>query len=509
MSEGRTKKAAMNVAFNFLNQILTLSLSFVSRTVFVWGLGAEYLGINGLFSDVLGLLSMADLGFGTAMVYSFYKPLADNDYRKIAGLTTFYKKVYTIIAVVVSIVGVALIPFLPYLINLEKDIPHLTLYYLLSLANVVFSYLCVYRTSILSADQKSFKITRITMIVNIIRSILQIMGIAIWKSYTLYLVLGCISVLINNLIASYVAVKEYPFIKNSVELKADERKNIFANIGSVFLYKVSSVLLNTTDNMLISVIVGTIAVGYYSNYLMLQNKISMFYTLLFTSLTASIGNLIVNEKAERRYEIFCCEQSVSFIACGFVIPCYILLVNDLMSIWLGDDFVLDNLVVVAIGLNMYLSCVLQPLWSYREATGLYRKTKWIMIMCAVLNLVLSIILGKIVGLAGILFASGLSRLLTYVWYEPRLLFKEYFELSPKKYYIQLSLNAILIIFLVIGIGFLSSFIQVNSVLSWFVKACFVGITSLTIVLMIYSKTEGFRILRLKIEMYLKNRKRQF
>ena len=125
-------------------------------------------------------------------------------------MTTFYKKVYTIIAAVVSIVGVALIPFLPYLINLEKDIPHLTLYYLLSLANVVFSYLCVYRTSILSADQKSFKITRITMIVNIIRSILQIMGIAIWKSYTLYLVLGCISVLINNLIASYVAVKEYP-----------------------------------------------------------------------------------------------------------------------------------------------------------------------------------------------------------------------------------------------------------------------------------------------------------
>ena len=179
MSEGRTKKAAMNVAFNFLNQILTLILSFVSRTVFVWGLGAEYLGINGLFSDVLGLLSMADLGFGTAMVYSFYKPLADNDYRKIAGLTTFYKKVYTIIAVVVSIVGVALIPFLPYLINLEKDIPHLTLYYLLSLANVVFSYLCVYRTSILSADQKSFKITRITMIVNIIRSILQIMGIIV------------------------------------------------------------------------------------------------------------------------------------------------------------------------------------------------------------------------------------------------------------------------------------------------------------------------------------------
>lgn len=504
MEVGRTKKAAINVAFSFMNQLLTLILSFISRTVFVWGLGASYLGINGLFGDVLGLLSMADLGFGTAMVFSFYKPLAECDYKKMAGLTTFYKKIYTIIAIGVATIGIAIIPILPYIIKLDQEVPNLVIYYLLSLANVVFSYLCVYRTSILSADQKNYKVTGITMIVNCLRSILQIIGIVLFKSYILYLVLGCLSALINNIVASYIATKEYPFINEKVELSKEEKKSIFDNMGSVFLYKVSSVLLNTTDNLLISVMIGTLAVGYYSNYLLLQNKISVFYTLLFTSITASIGNLIVKEKAEKRYEIFKCEQSVSFIVCGVVIPCYVVLVNDLVKVWLGSEYVLDTVVVIAIGINMYLSCVLQPLWSYREATGLYRKTKWVMVFCAILNLVLSILFGMKIGLAGILFASGVSRLLTYVWYEPKLLFKEYFGVTPQKYYLQIISNFCLIVVLCFGLGLLSKYICVTNIFMWIVEASIVGGVSLVIVLLLYSKTDGFKILQIKILPYIQN-----
>ena len=502
MEKGRTKKAAINIAFNFLNQFLTLILSFISRTVFIWGLGVGYLGINGLFSDVLGLLSMADLGFGTAMVYSFYKPLAEHDYKKMAGLTTFYKKVYTVIAIGVAIVGVALVPFLPYIIKLDNEIPHLVLYYLISLANIVFSYLCVYRTSVLNADQKNYKVARVTMIVNLVRSVLQIIGIIVWKSYIIYLVLGCLSVLINNIIASWIATKDYPFISQKVELDKVDKKNIFNNISSVFIYKVSSVLLNTTDNLLISMIVGTIAVGYYSNYLLLQNKITVFYTLLFTSVTASIGNLIVKEKEEKRYEIFVCEQSISFIVCGIVIPCYVILVNDLIKIWLGSKFVLTPMVVIAIGLNMYLSCVLQPLWSYREATGLYRKTRWVMVCCAVLNLFLSIILGKWIGMAGILFASSLSRVLTYVWYEPKLLFRDYFGITPKKYYIQIILNAVLIILISMILYVVSLHLMVNSIITWIFKAIISSSIALTIVVLMYLRTEGFKILKLKIKSFI-------
>ena len=503
MGEGRTKNAIKNIAFNFTNQALTLILSFASRTVFIWGLGASYLGINGLFSDVLGLLSMADLGFNTAMVYSFYKPLAENDYLKMAGLITFYKKIYTFIAVGVSAIGIALVPVLPHIINLETNIPNITLYYILSLSNVVFSYLCVYKTSILSADQKNYKITRITIVVNVIRSIIQIISIIIWKNYIIYLILGCISVLINNLIASQIAIKEYPFIKEKVELSMKEKKDIFSNIGSVFLYKVSSVILNATDNLLISIIIGTLAVGYYSNYLMLQNKISLFYTLIFTSLTASIGNLIVKENSKKRYEIFSCEQSISFIVCGVVIPGYALLVNDLIRVWLGEEYVLSVLVVIASSLNMYLSCVLQPLWSYREATGLYKRTKWVMVICAMINLVLSIILGKLIGLAGILFASALSRLCTYIWYEPKILFREYFEMSPVKYYLQLVGNFVIIVLIIFLSGLISSLVVVESIFLWFIKAIVVGSIALVMVLILYLNSSGIRIFREKINHFLK------
>lgn len=492
---GRTKKAVKNIAYNMINQVLGLVLTFISRTVFIWGFGIEYLGINGLFADVLGLLSMADLGFNTAMVYSFYKPLADDNSKKIAALISFYKQVYSIIAIAVIFIGVCLIPALPYLINVEKKIPNLNIIYLLSLINVVISYLWIYRTSILSADQKGYIITRIGMISNVVRTVLQILSIVLFRNYILYLVIGSIVAVINNIISSQISVKQYPYILSGECLPKAERRNIFDTIKSVFIYKISSVLLNATDNILISIIISTTAVGYYSNYLMLQNKITQFYALFFTSLTASIGNLIVTEKANKRFEVFECEQSISYIICGVVIPCYVGLINDFIRIWLGEFYILSDLVVIAIGINMYLSCVLQPLWSYREATGLYRKTKWVMLICATLNLLLSIALGETMGLSGILFASGLSRLLTYVWIEPWILYRDYFESKPYKYYVQLFGNAALIIALTLLLNLtVGKLIYVVSVLTWIYKALLWGGISLIITLLLYCKTRGFQFI---------------
>ena len=285
MEESRTKKATQNIAYGMVNQILSLVLSFVSRTVFINFLGVEYLGINGLFSDVLNLLSLADLGFNTAMIFSFYKPIAEKDYKKMAGLTTFYRKVYSIIATLVGTVGILLIPFLKYIVNVETAIPNLEIYYLLSLAGVVVSYICVYKTSIITADQNGYIVTRITMLTSTFKTIVQIISLVLWKNYIIYLIIGVIVNLVNNIIASIVAEKNYPFIKEKYQLSKEEQKSILNNMGSVFIYKASSVMLNATDNILISVIVGTAMVGYYSNYLMLETKITMFYSLIFTSMT--------------------------------------------------------------------------------------------------------------------------------------------------------------------------------------------------------------------------------
>lgn len=499
MSKSRTKNAITNMTISFFNQFSTLLLSFISRTIFIRVLGIELLGINGLFTDVLSLLSMADLGFNTAMVYSFYKPIAENDTKKIAGLITFYKKVYRIIAIAITVIGLALIPFLTLIVNTPEPIPLLRVYYLFALIGVIISYLFVYKTSIITADQRNYLVTRITIVVNFIKTVIQIIALILFKNYILYLAINLIGNFTNNYIASKKAVTLYPYIEEEIVLDKSDKKGIFENIKSIFLYKLSSLLLNATDNTLISILVGTITVGFYSNYLMITNRVLSIIQIVFGSLTASIGNVIIKENHNKRYEIYKATQSISFIICGIIVTSFSVLINDLIRIWLGDKFVFDNIVVLAITLNMYLSCVLQPLWTYREATGLYVKTKYIMLIASIINLVLSVILGKSFGLAGILFASAIARLTTYFWYEPFLLFKEYFNKSVINFYIPIMTNFTIIAIVIISINVLLSRFIVDSWTSLILKCICCGIITSLIFLLIYSRSEGFEVIVKKIK----------
>ena len=495
MPESRKQNAIKNIRYGLLSKVITLILAFIARTVFIWGLGAELLGLNAVFSDVLGLLSMADLGFGIAMVYSFYEPLANDDRDKISGLITFYRKVYLVIAIAVSIVGIALVPALPYLINLDNPVPGIEVYYLLALANVVVSYLFVYKTSILTADQKNYVVVRVSLYANIVKTVLQVLCIILFRSYLSYLIIGVCATLAANLITSRIAGRRYPFIGKRVELEAEDRKGISRNLSSVFLFKLSSVLINATDNILISIIVGTIAVGCYSNYMLVQTQIITFYSLIFTSMTASVGNLIIMEKPKKRYAVFSVQQSAGLIIATILVPCFVVLINEFITIWIGEQYTFDLVTVIAIGLNMYLSCVLQPLWTFREATGLYQKTKWIMVICAMMNIALSILLGKIMGVAGIIFASAVSRLSTYMWYEPKLLFHTYFDRRVAGYYLKLLINLILVV-LITGAGVIASnAVPVTGILGWVCKAAILFVICSCISLLVYRRSPGVEMMR--------------
>lgn len=321
MSNSRTSNSMKNIIFSITYQVISLVLSFVNRTIFIHVLGAGYLGISGLFSDILNMLSLADLGFTTAMTYSMYEPLVKNDYDTLAGLVNFYKKVYRIIATVVAMLGLAVIPFLKFLVNLENEISHLTLYYLLFLANTVASYLVVYKTCIITADQKNYILTKCNVFWSLAQSIVLMFALPITRSYIVYLVLQVTFVYFSNFHKSYLAQKNYPYIKEKIKLSAEKTNEVFKNIGSVFLYKISSVLINATDNTLISIMVGTESVGYYSNYNIVIGKLSGIVNTIFYSLTASLGNLIVTESYEKRYQIFQVMQSISLIIGNVCIAC--------------------------------------------------------------------------------------------------------------------------------------------------------------------------------------------
>lgn len=493
MAVSRSKRTAQNAVVGFTYQFVSMILGFVSRVVFLRTIGIEYLGLNGIFGDVLTLLSMADLGFSTAMAYSFYKPLADGDKDAITALVAFYKKIYNRIAAAVLFAGLCCIPFLRFIVKTEQEIPLLEVYYLFSLANVVTSYLFVYKTTLLTADQKDYKVVLIRMASRIIKVILQILMLVFFKSYILYLTVATVVGIANNLIASKKAEAEYPYIKNlrgKHVASSNLRGRIVDNMRSVFIYKLSTTVFSATDNIIISMVVSTAAVGLYSNYLNLSQKLLLMEQILFSSMTASIGNVIAKENAAKKYSVFQSIQSVSLILCGVITSCYYLLADDFVGLVYGKQYALPLIVVISVTINAYFSCALQPLWLYRDATGLYRKTKYIMLVATIENIVLSFILGKMLGIAGVVFASAISRLTTYFWYEPKLLFKEYFDKTAFKYYLQILGNIALCAVAIFLIGLVTSRIQVNGWAGFIIKGMTTGCLSFTMFMGIYFKTEG-------------------
>ena len=319
--KSRTYNSSLNLLSSFGKQMITLILGFVSRWFFIKILGASYLGINGLFANIISVLSMADLGFGSAIVYSMYKPLAENNERKLAALLQFYKRVYKVIALVISVIGFSLIPFLKYLVKLDTPIEHIEIYYILFLANVIISYLYSYKMCIITADQKDYLLNIYSFVFTIIQFVLQLVVLFALKNYIVYLVVQILCSFANNVFSSRKAVQHYPFIINKEKLSSAEKQEISKNIKSMFLYKIGGVLLNNTDNILISTLVGTITVGFYSNYSMLTQMASSYINIIFQSLYASVGNLNATESKEYKYTIFERLQLLNIWIYGIVVVC--------------------------------------------------------------------------------------------------------------------------------------------------------------------------------------------
>ena len=496
----RTENSAQNIIFGFINRIVSLILVFISRKLFIYFIGIEYLGINSLFSNVLSILSMADLGFGIAMSYSFYKPLAEDDKRQISALIGFYKKVYNIIAIGVLVLGMALLPFLDYIVNLQEDIPMLKIYYIVFLLQTVVSYLFVYKTTIIVADQKNYIINKISTFVEFAKTIIQILIILIFRNYLLYILIQLLSVFINNYLASRKADHLYPYINDYNELSKKEKNAVFSNMKSIFIYKISGTLMNSIDSICISSICGTIILGYYVNYLTITNQIEAIIAIVFSSFTASIGNLITGNDKGKNLEVFNSLQLLSGYFSALSLLGFVFLSQEFVGYWIGKEYLLDNFTIVIIALNLYLGMSFRPLWSYREATGLYVKTKYIMLVAAALNIIFSIGLGLIMGVAGVVLASILCRVLTYFWYEPVVLYKDYFGVSPLAFFKHYIFNILIIVLLSVELWWILCCITwPQNIVTWCLKGSVLVLVVSINYFLIYRKTKPMLYIKSKIE----------
>ncbi len=434
----RTHNSLRNMIVGISTHVLTALFSFVSRTVFVRILGVQYLGISGLFSNILTMLALSDLGVYTVMVYSLYAPIANRDHDKIRALIRFFQRLYNGVALVVLTLGLLCIPLLPYLVN-NSTLPYseMLLYYILLLLHSVCTYFAISRSTLLRADQQTHIVQTVSAVSTFGLQVMQIVILALTHQYAIYLIVQILFTLGSNGVLSWIATKKYPYLKGKEnnELVADAKKEVITNLKATFLYKIGNTIMNSTDNLLISVIVGTVAVGYYSNYVTIFTMVNSFVMIVIQAVLPSVGNYYATQNEENKYGLFRFLMLAFYALATFCTSCYICGMNDFIALWLGEEFVLGGAFVLVLSFNRFVFCTIHPLWMTRESTGVFVSTRYLMLCAAALNIILSIALGLLWGVTGIILATALSQLLTVFWYEPRQLFRQVFKRSTTTHWV--------------------------------------------------------------------------
>lgn len=432
----RSKNSLVNIVFGIGGKFLTIFTQFFVRTIFIHYLGSEYLGVNGLFTNILSILSLAELGIGNAIIFSLYKPLAQKDNKKVKALMGLYEKSYRIIAIIVLTLGLLLVPFLKYIIKNPPNInENLILIYVLFLLNSVISYLFAYKRSLIIADQKEYIVTIITNIFNLLSSILQIIMLIVTKSFINYLIVQIVSTIITNIYISSKADKIYPMLKNKDRecLDKEEMYNIFKNVKALIIYKVGTLLTVGLDNIVISTFVGVITVGIYSNYTMIVNSINSILNQVFNALTASVGNLNAGDDVEKKEFMYHILLFTAFWLYGFCTICLYVLINPFIEIWAGSDYLLGTATTLAIVLNFYFLGMNNPTMIFRNTLGLYIQGKYRPIIGAIINIIISLLFVNRYGILGVVLGTLVSRILVLSWYEPRIIYKNTFNKSASVY----------------------------------------------------------------------------
>lgn len=493
-SNSRTKNSIINSLYASGSQIITIILNFIVRTVFIKTLSAEYLGINGLFSNILTMLSLADLGIGIAIPYTLYRPLAEDNKKKIQKLMSLYAKIYNVIGIVILIVGILITPLLKYIIKDMPDIQNINLIYILFVLNSALSYFFIYKKLLLDSDQKGYIANKIIMNITIIKSIIEIIILYSTKNYIIYLLISIMSTLIQNIIISKKCDKLYPYIKEKSKDKIDksEIKELKANTSALIIYRIGSVALTGTDNIIISKFIGIVAVGIYSNYLLIINAITRIVSQVFDSITASIGNLVVTTDEKKSENIFYKLQFLNFWLYTFFSICIIVLINPFISMWAGEEYVLDNITAFAIGLNLYVYGMQSVVSSFRNAYGLFVQGKYRPIIMTVVNIILSIFLAQRLGIFGVIMATILSRLFIMGIYDPMIVFKYGLKKSSKKYFITYIKYMCIFIIISLIMVFVSKIFVINNYLNWFLCALTIGILINLIIVLLFYKNENFK-----------------
>lgn len=507
----RTEYSARNTTVAMAGRMTAILMGFAARVVFTHTLSEEYVGINGLFLDILSVLALSELGVGVAITYALYQPIAQNDIEKQKSLMKVYQGFYRIVAGIVLAGGLLVIPFLDILIKDKPDVPHLTLIYLMYLANSVASYIMIYKRTLIDAHQLSYIGVVYQTTSWVIQNILQMVVLLTTKNFILFLSIQILCTIGNNICISRRADRMYPYLrdKDVQPLSTEEKKGIFQNIRAMLMHKIGNVVVNNTDNLLLAALVGTISVGLYSNYFLIIGSIKQVLEQMFQGITASVGNMGVDESRERIKKIFEAAFFIGQWMYGLAAICMYEVIDLFVGASFGEQYVFAGQITLVLCLNFYLTGMRQPTLVFRDSMGLFRYDRYKAPAEALINLVVSLILGKYMGTIGVFLGTMVSTVTTSLWVEPYVLYKHRLQASSLPYFLRYGLYAGVTCLLWVGETWMCSHITGNV---WVVCAlrlllCFM-VTNL-VYLALYCHTKEFMLLRRKAALILKKWWRKF
>lgn len=479
------------------SQIVRILISFAVRTVFLAVLSEDYLGITGLFTNVLQVLNLAELGITTAIAFRFYAPVNDRDIRQVGRLVNFYKRIYRLIALFILTAGLAICPFVKWMIKDGSEIPadvNLYVVYLLFLAETLSSYIFVYKQTLLSADQRNDLVALCQTGAQALTAVVQIVLLLTLHNYTLYLGLGIFTTIgVNFLVSLWITRKYRPVFEVAEQLSREEQHQIYSDTAACMLHKVGATVLTSTDNIVLTKMISLAATGLYSNYAMICTNLQVVSSQLLGNFVSSIGNAKLNLSTEEHYRMYRKMLFLNRCYTCLTTVCLYTLVDDFIVLWLGEHFRLDPFTVVCLAAQYYLHVNRITNGSYINAGGWFVKDKIRPIIEAVLNLGISIWLAAKIGIAGVFLGTILSNLATVAWREPRILFRLEFKKSQLPYWLEAAAFAALTLFLCAGIRFLkiASGIVIGSFLLWILEAVLTAAACCILLTLAFGRTESF------------------
>lgn len=441
----RTLNTKRNIFFGLIWRLYITAVPFIIRTIFIYVLGVAYLGLDSLFTSILNVLSLAELGVGNALVFHMYKAIATDDKEKICQLMAFYKKCYRIIGFIVLAIGLCFLPFLKYLI--KSDLPadvNLYVLYLIQLAATVVTYwLFAYKNCLLSAHQRNDLVSKVNIVVMTIQYILQIILLLLARKYYFYIVIVPLVNIFKNIATSFVVDKVYPQYRPQGKISEELKKDIFKRMKALLFSKIGAMIVASSDTMVITSFLGLSVAGIYSNYHYIMTAVIGFITIIFDSMTAGVGNSLELETPQKNYNDF---KKISFVNDWIIMWCTVCLLclyQPFINLWVGKDYLFGISTVVLLSCFFYFWKSNNVMLMYKDAGGLWYEDRFRPLIVGLANIILDIVLVRIWGVNGIVFASALVYVAIAIPWLFANVHKYIFKNSPKEMIVRFILNVLI------------------------------------------------------------------